>query len=95
MTMTRENGPDDPRGVIAAAYAMERVSAAECRTIFLDWLLGIERPEEAARRLLGRYAILWPDHPMTVLLAAAARGEPRPPRRRGGAAGRRKPAGRG
>ena len=93
--MRDANSPDDPRGVIAAAYAMERVSAAECRSIFLDWLLGIERPEAAARRLLGRYALQRPDHPMTALLAAAAEGGMPRPRRRGGAAGRRRPARRG
>ncbi len=93
--MQEAKDPDDPRGVISAAYAMERVSAAECRSIFLDWLLEIDRPEEAARRLLARYGLAWPRHPMTLLLAAAAEGDAPPPRRRGGAAGRRRSAARG
>lgn len=88
--MARTPHPEDPRGVIAEAYRME-LSAADCRTIFLDWLLGA--PEGAGAReiraLLAHHADETPGHPMTAVLKEALSGISEAPRRRGGARGRR------
>ena len=76
--------PDpDPRGLIREAYRMD-LSPAECRAVFLDWALGLERagPAEVAR-LLARHGAAAPDHPMTAVLRAGL-VEPAPPARRRG-----------
>lgn len=75
----------DPRGLIAEAYRIDGIGEAECRTIFLDWALGL--PAEAdvprlARAMLER-AEARPDHPMTRVLRSATEATGRP-RRRGG-----------
>lgn len=87
--MPKSTNPDDPRGLIADAYAIEGIDDAQCRTIFLDWSLdrNIEDPVAAAARLAGRYAETEPDHPMTPILKAS--GDPPARGRRGGRAGRR------
>ena len=73
----------DPRGLIREAYRIEGISAAECRSIFLDWALGLPGDvTDAARALHTVYAPHFPDHPMTGLLAEAA--VPAPAARRGG-----------
>jgi hypothetical protein len=75
----------DPRGLIGESFRLADLSGAECRSIFLDWALGL--PEDAdvpalARRMLALPEAR-PDHPMhAVLLAASA--PPHPPSRRGG-----------
>ena len=87
--MTRD--PDDPRGLIREAYRIEGIGSGECRSIFLDWALGLPAGVEtpaALRRLLARHGAAAPDHPMTQVLRDGlqpAEG----PRRRGGRAGRR------
>jgi hypothetical protein len=75
----------DPRGLIYEAYRMA-VGPEDCRTIFLDWALGM--PGGAGREevalLLAHYGEAHPDHPMTAVLREgleAPRGRPR--RRRG------------
>ena len=83
----------DARNLIAESYRIEGIGAADCRSIFLDWALGLPAgaaPGEAAAALLAAYAPP-AEHPMTALLAEAAAGEARagPGRRRGGARGRR------
>ncbi len=81
-----EAEPDvDPRGLIREAYRMA-IGPAECRSIFLDWALGLETagPAEIAR-LLAIWGPSHPDHPMTAVLregaAHAVRPRPRRPRR--------------
>ena len=78
--------PLDPRGLIAEAYRIEGVGAAECRSILLDWALGRSAAEgdpEALRRLHARHAAEAPDHPMTAVLAeGVAPPRPRTGRRR-------------
>ena len=89
----------DPRELIHEAYRIEGIGAADCRSIFLDWALGLPAglaPAEAAAALLAHHAP--PEgHPMTALLREAAAGDAgRGPagrgRRRGGPRGRARPA---
>ena len=90
--MSRRNAnPDDPRALIAEAYAMEGLTVEDARAIFFDWALGLAEGADApaaARRLLVRHAGR-ADHPMTALLQEAAEG--RAERRRGGWRARRSP----
>jgi hypothetical protein len=71
----------DPRGLIYEAYRMT-LTPEECRSIFLDWALGVEGgagPAEIAL-LYARYGAAQPDHPMSaVLREGLAPGRPRPP----------------
>jgi hypothetical protein len=80
-----ERDADDPRGVIAEAYRMEGIGPAECRSVFLDWALGMADARGAIPRLLQRHDA--PGHPMTVVLREGLEAPPEP-RRRGGRAGR-------
>ena len=85
----------DARNLIAEAYRIEGIGAADCRSIFLDWALGLPAgvaPGRAAAALLARHRPP-ADHPMTVLLAEAAEGAAGQGRRRGGARGRPRPGG--
>lgn len=75
----------DPRGLIAEAYRIDGIGAAECRSIFLDWALGLPGGAGAddVRRLFEHYAPRHPEHPMTDLLREGMTGTPAKPRRRG------------
>ena len=89
--MTRKDAhPDDPRALVAEAYAMENLDVAEARAIFFDWAIGLPEgaePGPAAARLLAHHGEAPADHPMTELLRAAVSGDARPSRPR-----RRRPA---
>ena len=81
----------DPRELIFEAYRIEGISEADCRSIFLDWALGLKDGQdsrEGVRALLDHYADQPADHPMTTVLRAALEKAANP-RRRGGAGGRR------
>lgn len=72
---------DDPRGLLYEAYRIEGIGPSDCRTIFLDWALGLpaERAAEAAiEAALAAYAEDHPDHPMTAVLREGLH----PPQRR-------------
>ena len=61
----------DPTGLIRESYRIEGISAPECRSIFLDWALGVAQTADMHGRieaLLAIYAPTAPDHPMTVVL---------------------------
>ncbi|MEM8789885.1 MAG: hypothetical protein AAGE76_16655 [Pseudomonadota bacterium] len=80
----------DPRGLLYEAYRMTGIGAADCRTIFLDWMLGLPAEADQAAALqsaLDHYTHAHPDHPMTAVLR-----ENHTPkglgRRRGGRSGR-------
>ncbi|MBM1556769.1 hypothetical protein JQV19_08925 [Sulfitobacter mediterraneus] len=76
----------DPKGLIFEAYRMDGISAAECRTIFLDWALSLPAGQDTITSLgvlLGRYGDDFPDHPMTQILTDG-RTSMNAPRRRGG-----------
>jgi hypothetical protein len=82
--------PCDPRGLIAEAYRIDGIGPAECRSIFLDWALGIrEAGPEHLRALLALYGPEHPRHPMTAVLEEGLGRAASPPVRRGGATGRR------
>lgn len=85
--------PDDPKGLIREAYAIDGIGAGECRSILVDWALSLPAgvdPGAALRRLLARHAGAAPDHPMTRLLAEGAVAPPVAAGRRGGRAARRR-----
>ena len=85
--MTMKSGhPDDPRALVAEAYAIDGLGPEDARTIFLDWALGLPdgtEPAGAAARLLAHHAGAPEDHPMTRLLREAEAGAARPAGRRG------------
>ena len=63
--------PADPRGLILEAYNIENLSEKDCRTIFLDWALGVPAESDIAQlmpKLAEYYAELNPEHPMSILL---------------------------
>jgi len=80
----------DPKGVIAESYRIAGIGAAECRSIFLDWVLSTDMPPggpaSAIATLVARHAAANPDHPMTAVLQAGLRDAPRRGRRGGRAA---------
>lgn len=77
----------DPKGLILDAFAIEDIAAPECRSIFLDWALGVPEGRDVrkeVRFLLDHYAVREPEgHPMLVTLREALK-DPETPRRRGG-----------
>lgn len=85
-----EKDPLDPKGLIREAYRIAGITAGECRTIFLDWALGVAEGQDAqepVKALLVKHAQEPDDHPMTQTLIAALAEAPRA-RRRGGRAAR-------
>jgi hypothetical protein len=79
----------DPKALIREAYRIEAITQAECRTIFLDWALGVPAGQdivEVVRFLLDRHAAEPADHPMTVTLLQALQDMPVAQRRGGRAA---------
>jgi hypothetical protein len=82
--------PIDPRGLIREAYRIDQITDAECRSIFLDWAIGVEETcPEHLRALLDHYGPAHPGHPMTAVLEEGLNGPPAAPSRRGGASARR------
>lgn len=80
----------DIKGLIREAYAIEGITSAECRSIFLDWALSVPEKRdmrEDAQLLLTQYADQPVNHPMTQTLIAALQDKG-PARRRGGRGGR-------
>mgnify|MGYP000486379673 CR=1 FL=1 len=80
----------DPKGLVRESYAIEDITAGECRSIFMDWALslpvGLSVPV-ALQALIEQYARDRPDHPMSRVLAEGLVPSA-PPRRKGGRAGR-------
>ena len=78
----------DPKGLIADAYKIDGIVAAECRSIFLDWALSYQGvPAVGIAALLARHTDEAADHPMSVTLRAGLMA-PQTPKRRGGRAAR-------
>ena len=77
----------DRRGLIREAYRIDGIDAGQCRSIFLDWVLGAapEPPVPAQiKALLAHYGTEAPDHPMNQVLRAGLEGQSTPKGRRGG-----------
>jgi len=86
----RTKDPLDPKGLIRESFAIDGITAPECRSIFLDWALSVPQGADTlamVRELLARYAEMPADHPMTETLKAALVAIATP-RRRGGRRGR-------
>lgn len=80
----------DPKGLIEDAYRIEGITAAECRSIFLDWALSVPGSGDTRpmiKTLLERHAAAPEGHPMTVTLREGLQAAA-PPKRRGGRAAR-------
>ncbi len=74
----------DPKGLITDAYAIDGITAPECRSIFLDWALSYQGKATAGiAGLLERHADKPTDHPMTATLRDGL-APSLTPRRRGG-----------
>ena len=61
----------DPRGLIRDAYSIGDLTQEECRSIFLDWALGVPDGVPATELLpvlLTQYEPGYPDHHMTTLI---------------------------
>jgi hypothetical protein len=80
----------DPKGLIREAYRIEGITAAECRSVFVDWALSLPAGADLAGPiavLVAAYGTDHPGHPMTAVLHEGA-APPPAARRRGGRAGR-------
>lgn len=80
----------DRKNLLRDSYAIEGISAPECRSIFLDWALSLPggvAPGDAIRFALDTYEAANPDHPMTETLREGL-AEAAEPKRRGGRAAR-------
>lgn len=76
---------DDPRGLIHDAYRMEGLGAVECRSIYLDWAIGMPAGTDlagATQRMLAQFGDDAPEHPMTAVLREGTARKAAPPRRR-------------
>lgn len=80
----------DPKGLIRDSYRIEGISASECRSIFLGWVLGVAAgadTQDQISQLLSHYGVKFPDHPMTRVLKEGQKKSVSG-RRRGGRKGR-------
>ncbi len=80
----------DPKGLVRESYAIEGITEAECKSIFIDWALSLKPGVEAAAALpvlIGFYGAGRHDHPMTGILSQAM-SAPATAKRRGGRTGR-------
>lgn len=76
----------DPKGLVREAYNIEGITLGQCRSIFLDWALGVHDDSQTRpqlEKLLLHYGADTPDHPMTAVLTAGL-ATPPAPKRRGG-----------
>ncbi|MEL6912986.1 MAG: hypothetical protein AAFP13_00655 [Pseudomonadota bacterium] len=76
----------DPKGLIRESYRIEGITGGECRSIFLDWAIGVAEGADTLARirfLLEAYGDEAPAHPMTHTLRAALETPPATGRRGG------------
>ncbi|MDO5632281.1 MAG: hypothetical protein Q4G22_10630 [Paracoccus sp. (in: a-proteobacteria)] len=85
----------DPKGLIRESFRIEGITAAECRSIFVDWALSLPDGVDAAaamRLVIDSYAPkalpAGVAHPMVAVLTEGVAVKAAPPQRRGGRAGR-------
>ena len=75
----------DPRGVIFEAYRIEGITGPDCRSIFLDWALGLNAdldPILEINILYGAYSADNPNHPMNLVLQEGLKNLTNLPKRR-------------
>lgn len=80
----------DPKALIRESYRIDDITDAQCRTIFLAWVLDVPQGQDVSalvKILLAQHADEPADHPMTLTLEQALETGPAP-RRRGGRATR-------
>jgi hypothetical protein len=92
MTARSDRTPEDPKGLIHESFRIDGITAAECRSIFVDWALSVPGTDMAPliASLLERHADKPDDHPMKAVLREGQGTIPKP-RRRGGWAARHRP----
>ena len=62
---------EDPRGLLYEAYQIDGISLADCKTIFLDWALGLDYNIDQIKAVIAaleEYEEDNPKHPMTKVL---------------------------
>ncbi len=80
----------DRKTLLRDSYAIDGISAPECRSIFLDWALSLPAGMDAKAAIevaLEAYEAAYPAHPMTQTLREGL-AEARAPKRRGGRSAR-------
>lgn len=80
----------DPKALVREAYAIDGITEAECKSIFLDWALSLPQGADtvtAINALLARHDA-GGGHPMTAVLRDGL-DHAQAPKRRGGWRGRR------
>jgi hypothetical protein len=76
----------DPKALIREAYNIDGITLDECRSIFLDWALGLPLEKDTRtviKLILEQYDSNAPNHPMTQTLQEGLKSAAAP-RRRGG-----------
>ncbi|MGB0505522.1 MAG: hypothetical protein ACPGGK_04930 [Pikeienuella sp.] len=87
--MPKNTGPTsalDPRALIVESYRIDGITPADCRTIYLDWALGVDPARDMVQdtaELLAFHGESEPDHPMTAVLREGVERSAEKPRRRG------------
>lgn len=69
--MQKDNLACDPRGLISDAYRIDGISLEECRSIFLDWAIGVPDGENVIEHIsliYAQYSAQFTKHPMTSIL---------------------------
>ncbi len=77
---------DDPKALIREAFNIEGITEPECRTVFLDWALGIPMDQDTQlviQRVLEQYKAEPQDHPMITTLKNGLEAMSKPKRRGG------------
>lgn len=83
--MNKYSISSDPRGVIFEAYRIEGITGPDCRSIFLDWALGLNidlDPIEEINILYDSYSGDNPNHPMNLVLQEGLKNFTSQPKRR-------------
>ena len=83
--MNKYSISSDPRGVIFEAYRIEGITGPDCRSIFLDWALGLNidsDPIEEINILYDAYSGDNPNHPMNLVLQEGLKNFTSQPKRR-------------
>ena len=76
----------DPKGLVRESYNIEGITAAQCRSIFLDWALSLANEQDvchALMTLIAHYPPLHAYHPMNRVLDEAQSPVAAPVRRGG------------